>query len=91
LNTEGTRKGLFIVLNKGQGLPSNTDNIMTASVMSKFSAVIVDNLDNTGSGDVKYNLSLNHWFYALPPAQISIEPNDLPQNNEYGGTFDPLQ
>ncbi|WP_140939376.1 RagB/SusD family nutrient uptake outer membrane protein [Sphingobacterium lumbrici] len=90
LNSQGTRKGLFLMLNQGEALPGNTDNIMTASVRSKFSAVIVSNLDKTASADHSYNLSLNHWFNSLNPAQISIVPDELPQNKEWGGTFDPL-
>jgi len=91
LNTEGTRQGLFPMLKAGAPYPSNTDNIMTASVRSNFSAVLVDNLDQSPSANQKFNLSLNHWFYALNPAQVSIEPDVLQQNNEWGGTFDPLQ
>jgi len=91
LNTQNTRRGLFLMLNKGQALPGNTDNIMTASVRSKFSAVIVENLDKTASANQNYNLTLNHWFNSLNPSQISQEPAQLPQNNEWGGTFDPLQ
>ncbi|MEJ2903485.1 RagB/SusD family nutrient uptake outer membrane protein [Pedobacter panaciterrae] len=91
LNTQSTRRGLFLMLNKGQALPGNTDNIMTASVRSKFSAVIVESLDKTASTNQTYKLSLNHWFNSLNPAQISIEPDQLPQNKEWGGSFDPLQ
>jgi hypothetical protein len=79
------------MLNKGEALPGNTDNIMTAAVRSKFSAVIVENLDKTASANQTYNLDLNHWFNSLHPAQISIEPDQLPQNKEWGGPFDPLQ
>ena len=91
LNTQTTRRGFFLILNKGEALHSNTDNIMTASVRSKFSVVIVENLDKTASANQSYNLSLNHWFNALNQAQISIIPTQLPQNKEWGGTFDPLQ
>jgi hypothetical protein len=91
LNTQSTRRGLFLMLNKGQPLPGNTDNIMNASVRSRFSAVIVESLDKTASTNQTYKLSLNHWFNSLNPAQISIEPDQLPQNKEWGGSFDPLQ
>ncbi|WP_316838208.1 RagB/SusD family nutrient uptake outer membrane protein [Pedobacter nutrimenti] len=91
LNAQTTRRGLLLMLNKGQALPGNTDNIMTASVRTKFSAVIVENLDKTASTNQMYNLTLNHWFNSLNPAQISIEPDRLPQNTEWGGSFDPLQ
>lgn len=91
LNAQGARRGLFLMLNKGATLPANTDNIMTAAVRSKFSAVVVENLDKTASANQTYNLSLNHWFNSLNPAQISIVPAELPQNKEWGGSFDPLQ
>jgi len=98
LNNQSTRKGLLLMINKDQvtygpnGLITipgllPTDNIMNAAVRAKFSAVILENLDKTQN----YNLNLNHWFYAIPPSQISIEPDKLPQNKEWGGTFDPLQ
>ncbi|PUV26167.1 RagB/SusD family nutrient uptake outer membrane protein [Sphingobacterium athyrii] len=91
LNTQGTRRGLLLMLNKGQALPGNTDNIMNAAVRTKFSAVVIENLDKTASANQFYKLSLKHWFNSLNPAQISIEPDQLPQNKEWGGTFDPLQ
>jgi hypothetical protein len=89
LNSLGTRHGLLLMLNNGAPLPSTTDNVMTSSVRGNFSMVYVDNLD--GSANYKYNLDLNHWFYPLNPAQVSLEPTVLQQNNEWGGSFDPLQ
>lgn len=89
LNSEGARHGLLPMLIYGAPLPSTTDNIMTASVRANFSMVYVDNLD--GDANFKFNLDLSHWFYPLNPAQISLESSVLQQNNEWGGTFDPLQ
>lgn len=89
LNSQGARKALLIVLKPGAPMPKPTDNILTPSVMANFSATYVDNID--GDASIYFNLDLNHWFYALNPSQISIEPDKLPQNNEWGGTFDPLQ
>jgi hypothetical protein len=89
LNSEGARHGLLPMLTYGAPLPSTTDNIMTASVRANFSMVYVDNLD--GDANFVFNLNLNHWFYPLNPAQISLESSVLQQNNEWGGTFDPLQ
>ncbi len=91
LNSQGTRKGLFLMLNQGAQLPANTDNIMDPAVRAKFSAVLVENLDQSSSAVQKYDLNLDHWFYALNPTQISLVPDMLPQNNEWGGSFDPLQ
>lgn len=90
LNKQGARHGLVVVLKPGQALPLPLDNIITQpAVRAKFSAQYVSNLDNDPS--FYYNLSLNHWFYPLSLSQITLEPADLPQNNEWGGSFDPLQ
>jgi len=90
LNSQHARHGLIIVLNSGQTLPSATDNIRTnAAVRSKFSALYWSNTDNDPT--YYFNLDLNHWFYPLNLSQITLEPNNLPQNVEWGGTFDPLQ
>ncbi|MGZ3756749.1 MAG: RagB/SusD family nutrient uptake outer membrane protein [Mucilaginibacter sp.] len=90
LNKQGSRHGLVIVINSGQPLPQPLDNIMTQpAVRAKFSAQYVSNLDNDPT--FYFNLDLNHWFYPLNLSQIALEPANLPQNNEWGGTFDPLQ
>jgi hypothetical protein len=91
LNNQGSRQGLILMLNPGATLPSSTDNIMNPAVRANFSFVCVNNMDINKTSSQVYNLDLNHWFMALNPAQISIEPDMLPQNNEWGGTFDPLQ
>jgi len=89
LNSQGARHALLITLNPGAPAPAPTDNILTPSVRANFSATYVNNIDSDPT--IFFNLDLNHWFYALNPAQISIEPNMLPQNKEWGGSFDPLQ
>ena len=89
LNGQGARHALLITINQGAPDPAPTDNILTPAVRANFSATYVDNIDFDPS--IFFNLSLTHWFYALNPSQVSIEPNMLPQNNEWGGTFDPLQ
>ena len=89
LNNQGARHALLITLNPGAPAPAPTDNILTPSVRANFSATYVDNIDFDPT--IFFNFDLNHWFYALNPAQISIEPDMLPQNKEWGGTFDPLQ
>ncbi len=91
LNSQSSRHGLLLMLNQGATLPASTDNIMSAAVRSKFSFVYVDNMDINKTSKQVYNLDLNHWFNALNPSQMSIEPDMLPQNKEWGGTFDPLQ
>jgi hypothetical protein len=90
LNKQGARHGLVIVLKPGQSLPLPLDNIITdPAVRAKFSAQYVDNLD--GDPTFFFNLDLNHWFYPLNLNQIKLEPDNLPQNKEWGGSFDPLQ
>ncbi len=88
LNNQGARHGLYITRKDGETiLPS--DNIMTASVRAKLKANYIDNLD--GDANFKFAFDLNHWFYAIPPNQISQSKNFLEQNKEWGGSFDPLQ
>lgn len=89
LNNQGSRQALLITLNPGAPTPAPTDNILTPSVRANFSATYVENIDFDPS--IGFNLDINHWFFALNPAQISIEPDVLEQNKEWGGTFDPLQ
>jgi hypothetical protein len=89
LNNQGARHGLYITLKEGASLPTPSDNILTESVRSKFEAHYIDNLD--GDETFKFNFDLNHWFYAIPPGQISQSKNVLEQNKEWGGSFDPLQ
>lgn len=89
LNNQGARHGLYITLKEGASLPTPTDNILSESVRSKFEARYIDNLD--GDETFKFNFDLNHWFYAIPPGQISQSKNVLEQNKEWGGSFDPLQ
>jgi len=86
LNSQGARHGLYLTINTGSTvLP--TETIMSAVVRAKFKFNYIDNLD--GDAAYKFALDLTHWFYALPPAQITKEPTQLPQNIEWGGTFDP--
>lgn len=88
LNDQGTRRGLYITLKDGE-MVTPADNIMTDAVRAKFSAHYIDNLD--GDPTFKFNLDLQHWFYAVPESQISQSKGVLQQNKEWGGPFDPLQ
>jgi starch-binding outer membrane protein, SusD/RagB family len=88
LNNQVARHGLYITLKDGQ-MVVPADNIMTPAVRAKFTANFIDNLD--GDAGFKFNLDLNHWFYALPENQISQSKGVLQQNKEWGGPFDPLQ
>ncbi|NQX40888.1 Starch-binding associating with outer membrane [Pedobacter steynii] len=89
LNNQGARHGLYITLKNAADVPAPADNIAkSAAVRSKFRAAYIDNLD--GDINYKFNLDLNHWFWALSPSQISQSKGVLLQNKEWGGTFDPL-
>ena len=88
LNAQTFKHGLYATLKDGVVItPSET--IMNATTRAKLRGVYIDNLD--GDPNFKFNLDLNHWFYAIPPAQISQSKNVILQNKEWGGTFDPLQ
>lgn len=88
LNNQKTRHGLQIVLKKGFTFSDWKASILDPIVRSNFQAEYIDNLD--GKSNYKYALSLNHWFF--PIAQGDLDKNSqLEQNNEWDGTFDPLQ
>lgn len=75
---------------------SNTDDIadfdwnksmFDDDVRSKFHFEYIENVD--GEPQYQFNLDLNHWFY--PIAKGDLDRNSkLQQNNEWGGTFNPL-
>lgn len=90
LNDMKHRQGFYVVLNEDQQVDKFdwTQDIMDPEVRSKFHGVYISNLDK----DEKYtfNYSENHWFY--PINKEGLDRNSkLEQNNEWGGTFDPLQ
>lgn len=65
-----------------------TKDMYDDEVRKKFYFEYVECVD----GDKQYcfNLDLNHWFYPL--SKNTLDRNSkLEQNNEWGGTFDPLQ
>lgn len=89
LNKLKYRAGLYIVLNDGKSTQdfSWTDDITDPNIREMFHAVYIENLD--GDDQYRFNLDLNHWFY--PIAKNDLDRNSkLQQNNEWGGTFDPL-
>lgn len=88
LNNQAYKSALYTTMKPGvKVLPSET--IMNSETRAKFTANYIENID--GSDDYKFNLDLNHWFYAIPPTQLSQSKDVLKQNKEWGGTFDPLQ
>lgn len=89
LNEQETRRGLYLVLKPGEEIPGWTETIMEPEVRTKFRLDYVESVD--GDNSFRFNLSLNHWFYPLDPNQISQSMNKLEQNNEWGGSFNPLE
>ncbi|HEY9257254.1 RagB/SusD family nutrient uptake outer membrane protein [Chitinophaga sp.] len=88
LNTMGTRPSVYVVLKPDQKVAGN-ELIYNDTTRAKFYAAYITSLD--GDANYKFNFNLNHWFSALNPGQISQSQNKLLQNNEWGGSFDPLQ
>lgn len=88
LNSQVFKQTVYAVLNTGaKVVPAET--IMTDTTRAKFTFVLKQNLDD--DANFKFNLDLNHWFYAIPPTQIAASKNVIIQNSEWGGAFDPLQ
>lgn len=90
LNTMSTRKGFKIVIKDNADLDTFdwTQDMIDATTRSKFKLVYFNSIDNDPSAT--FNLDLNHWFYAIHKDDIDRNPQ-LEQNNEWGGSFDPLQ
>lgn len=91
LNAQGTRKGFKIVIKNNADLATFdwTQDMSDAATRAKFKLVYFNSIDNDASV-WKFNLDLNHWFYAI--AKNNINRNSkIEQNNEWGGTFDPLK
>lgn len=89
LNTMSTRKGLRIVIKDNTDLPTFdwTSDMSSAATRNKFK-LVYNMLDSDPT--VKFNLDLNHWFYAINKTNIDRNAK-IEQNNEWGGTFDPLK
>lgn len=65
-----------------------TWTMMDADVRKLFRMEYIESVDN--DKEYMYNLDLNHWFY--PIAKDDLDRNSkLEQNNEWGGSFDPLK
>jgi starch-binding outer membrane protein, SusD/RagB family len=89
LNDHKYRSCFYVVLNDGESVDSFdwTSDITDSSVRAKFHAVYIENLDGTG---YQFNVSTSHYFY--PISQTDLNRNSkLEQNNEWGGSFDPVQ
>ncbi len=92
MNNQKHRAGIYIVLNEGITVNTRSDfdwtsKITTDAVRQKFHVEYIENLDK--KPEFKYNLDLNHWFYPIKKNDLD-KNSKLEQNNEWGGTFDPL-
>jgi hypothetical protein len=97
LNKQKYMSQLFVVMNPNQpavvsqsGFNWN-QNIQTDTVRAKFHLEFISDVTNNATNT--YNLPLSNWFYpiALNDWQKNFNSDPAMQNNEWGGTFDPLQ
>lgn len=66
-----------------------TKDMMDPEVRKLFRFKYIECVD--GDKDIyKFNLDLNHWFYPIKKDDLDRN-SKLEQNNEWGGTFDPLK
>ncbi len=97
MNNEKYMSQIFFVANSNQPTVTLqngfdwTQNITTDTVRAKFHLEFISNVTNNGIET--WNLSTNHWFYpvALNDWQKDFNSDPAMQNNEWGGSFDPLQ
>ena len=90
LNTMKYRSTLYVVLNDGINASTFnlTNDMSDPAVRGMFHLEYIPNLDK--QPQYYFNLDLNHWF--LPISKKDLDRNSkLEQNNEWGGSFDPLQ
>ncbi|MGV8090873.1 MAG: RagB/SusD family nutrient uptake outer membrane protein [Mangrovibacterium sp.] len=90
INNQGYRAALFCVLNSDEDVTEFdwTSDIMDADVRAKFHSEVIENV--YGATTNRYNMDMNHWFYAV--RRTDLERNSkLEQNNEWEGTFNPLE
>ncbi|AOW11411.1 RagB/SusD family nutrient uptake outer membrane protein [Flavobacterium gilvum] len=91
LNARGARQGIKIVIKDNSLLTGFdwTQDMATATTRAKFKAVYIPSID-LDANTYKFNLDLNHWFYPINKTDIDRN-SKIEQNNEWGGTFDPLK
>ena len=77
----------YSIIQKGQ-FDWNKD-MMDPEVRKLFYFEYIDCVDGDKS-IYRFNLDLNHWFYPIKKEDLDRN-SKLEQNNEWGGSFDPLQ
>lgn len=90
INAMKHRSSIHIIIKNNVDLETFdwTWNMKDKSVRDKFYVKYIENVDMDDKFTFAYDL--NHWFY--PIAKNDLDRNSkLEQNNEWGGTFDPLK
>ncbi len=83
VNDQVKQYGIVSWLKSGEELPELTDDIY--QIWNKFEPSVVEVTPLH-----TYNWKDEYYFYAIPKEHLDSNPN-LEQNNNWGGTFDPLQ
>lgn len=83
LNNQKTRYTLKYTLKEGAPLPEITQSI--EDIYQNFDVKVVE--DSPG---YNYDVKESYYFYAIPRKHLERNSN-LEQNNNWGGTFDPLK
>lgn len=91
LNALGARQGFKIVITDNALLTGFdwTQDMSNPATRAKFKLVHMPSIDLNAT-TYKFNLDLNHWFYPINKTDIDRNAK-IEQNNEWGGTFDPLK
>jgi len=87
LNTEQTRSAIHMMLKPGAPIPVVSADITDPAVWGTFTPQVIANIEDPSA---IFNLPDKLYFYAIPARHLNANPN-LQQNNNWGGTFDPLQ
>lgn len=90
LNKMKYRSGLHAVIKEPSKISGFnwTKDMYDPEVRKLFRFEYVEVLD--GNKDYFFNLDLKHWFYPISKGVIDRN-SKIEQNNEWGGTFDPLK
>lgn len=90
LNSIKYRSGLNAVIKDEKNIATFdwTKDMYDPEIRKMFRFEYVECLD--GDKQYMFNLDLNHWFYPIKKEDLDRNP-ELKQNNEWGGSFDPLK
>lgn len=91
LNNLKYRSSLYAVIKDSNYDPSTFDwtkDMYDPEVRKLFRFEYVECVDQ--DKQYMFNLDLNHWFYSIAK-EVMDRNSKIEQNNEWGGTFDPLK